>query len=74
MSVATVFARRDSRVDSIPSVRHAASVAAVQSKVAFGGVGALTLLAPFETIEPVLRLPGPALSSGEAVFLAVLAS
>jgi O-antigen ligase len=40
---------------------------------AWVGVSVLLLLAPFERLEPLLRLPGQQLSNVEAVLLAVLA-
>src|SRR6188768_2023097 len=42
--------------------------------VASFGVIVLVLVAPFETLNPLLRLPGQSLSTVEAVLLAVLAA
>ena len=42
--------------------------------VASFGVVVLVLAAPFETLNPILRLPGQSVSSVEAVLLAVLAA
>jgi O-antigen ligase len=46
----------------------------VASTTAFGGVALLMLVAPFEQLEPLLRLPGQSISNLEAALLAAFAA
>jgi hypothetical protein len=72
-SVATAVARADAR----PSAAHATerqSDRSDASAVAWWGVCLLIVVAPFEALHPLVRLPGQSLSSVEAVMLAVFAA
>jgi hypothetical protein len=53
------------------AARTNARVGSRAAGAAFGGVAALTLLAPFERTRPILQLPGQSLSNLEATLLAV---
>src|SRR5688572_28279095 len=63
MSDVGAWTRSDAR---LAFIRHDGSVAAA-ARVAAVGCVALVAMAPFETLQPVLALPGQALSSVEVV-------
>ena len=54
------------------SARPAADIPAVVSTVAWAGLCALIVAAPFEALEPVVTIPGQSLSSLEVVMVAIL--
>ncbi len=68
MSDVGAWTRSDAR---LAFIRHDGSVAAA-ARVAAVGCVALVAMAPFETLQPVLALPGQALSSVEVVLATVL--
>jgi O-antigen ligase len=57
-----------------PRLRAVAGTAALPFSVAWMGVGLLLVLAPFETVRPLIVLPGQSISSVEALLLAIFLS
>lgn len=73
MAVVTVAAANGSNLDVATGVR-AAPTRLASGHVALVAITALLLSAPFETLQPILRLPGQSLSAVESVLLAGLAA
>jgi hypothetical protein len=63
----------DRLVDSADAATPALRLTPAASRVAYLGVCLLIIAAPFETLNPIVRLPGQSLSSVEAVLIAVIA-
>src|SRR5262245_33907945 len=71
MSIASAMASTQSSIHTAGRVERLP--ASIQDRVVIGGVCGLLLIAPFEALDPIIRLPGQALSSVELPLLAVLA-
>jgi O-antigen ligase/polysaccharide polymerase Wzy-like membrane protein len=70
----TAVAAQVARTESRPGEGDEADGRALAAAVAWAGVAALIVFAPFEALRPLLRLPGQSLSTVEVALLGVLAA